>query len=536
MPFNTYDTERDFFSVAEAILGNYDCGHMMIRKGSAITQEKLSIKYETCRVITGGGLESELSEIENSEKCDTFICIVPLGLLSHVGGTRSEFSFINAVLNSIKKDGRLIAMLPSGLLTAPYAESLRTSILNKYRINSIIQLPNSAHGGVNGYVLDIENSYPKRIISYYSKKEYGNIYDLCMAIKENKPAFNVSVDMLTKRWDAQYLDPQYNDIRKKYLEKDTVRLGDLASVIPGTRIRRDEKYEKGEYLVLSPGLVSEGKINYRDNRAFFTELRKDDVFFLRAVLKDGDIVVCTDGKIRFLIYHQENQKVVAGHCFNIIRSSGNNQKQLQLYFSTTLGEESFNLQAQMLSVGVAYPHLTPRTLASFAVPNAKTLELAAKMQEIKNLINKIALLFESEGWEVIRKYKAINGISFDLALKTQGRVVGIVEARKNLPSDLERKKQTIRIAEEALKLSVIHFFILFIGNAMYSYKDNKFFRIPEIPTPTTYKQYIDQKEFYEDNTDDSDLKEIPGGAAPVADSYLILSAISNLGQMLEYSE
>ena len=44
--------------------------------------------------------------------------------------------------------------------------------------------------------------------------------------------------------------------------------------------------------------------------------------------------------------------------------------------------------------------------------------------------------------------------------------------------------------------------------------------------------YDKQEEFYVDNTEDSDVKEIPEGAAPISDSYLILSAISNLGQAL----
>jgi len=143
------------------------------------------------------------------------------------------------------------------------------------------------------------------------------------------------------------------------------------------------------------------------------------------------------------------------------------------------------------------------------------------------------MLFESEGWDVIKEYRPKNDcrLEFDIALKTRGKVVGVVEAKRNKALGADRKRSIKDSAEHALRIGNIQFFILFINDAMYRYKDNEFFRIPEIPTPLTYKKYDKQEEFYVSN-DDSDVKEIPEGTAPISDSYLILSAISNLGQML----
>lgn len=110
--------------------------------------------------------------------------------------------------------------------------------------------------------------------------------------------------------------------------------------------------------------------------------------------KQEDIIVCTDGKIRFLIYHAEEKKVIATHFLCIIRATAADKQQyLQLYFGTHLGEENFNLQAKMLSVGSTIHHLSSSNLSSFVIPDIQTLKTAAKMQESNNLINKVWLNF-----------------------------------------------------------------------------------------------------------------------------------------------
>ena len=50
MPFNTYDIERDFFTVVEEILRNQNCGYTLIRKGTAIIPESFNINYERLRL------------------------------------------------------------------------------------------------------------------------------------------------------------------------------------------------------------------------------------------------------------------------------------------------------------------------------------------------------------------------------------------------------------------------------------------------------------------------------------------------------
>ena len=528
--------EREFITVVEALLDNQDCGYTLIRNGEYITGETIKIRHDKCKEIIPSSIDNELLDINNSGKHNTIIGIVPIEIIRYTGETGNEFVYLETLLNSLNKKGRLIILVPSNFLTAPYTEGIRDTVLKKYRINSIIQLPSNSLGEMNGaYIIDLENSRPQSPVSYYTKSTYKNLYTMCTAIKNKKPSFEVPTDMLTKRWDAQYLDPAYNDIRKKYLAKDTVRLGDISDVIPGVIIRPEERKEKGEYLILSPELIAEGKINYLDEHASYTEERIDDKRFSKAVLKDGDIVVCTSGKISFLIFHDEGEKVVIGELFCIIRSSEDIQKYIQVYLNTSLGEESFNLQAQMLNVGVGFrTQLTPSILASFVVPNLNTLKFSASMQGIKDLIERVALLFENEGWEVLKEYKGKNNRAyFDLVLQTKGKVVGVVEIRRKYPSDESRKRSVIELAEKALSIEGVQFFILFINDAMYSYKDHEFFRIPEIPTPDKYTQFELPVDTYIDNSDDPDIKEIPQGVASISDEYKILSLLSRIEKKID---
>ena len=171
---------------------------------------------------------------------------------------------------------------------------------------------------------------------------------------------------------------------------------------------------------------------------------------------------------------------------------------LQLYFGTDLGKDNFNKQVEMLSGSALFSRLTESELSSIVVPNIKTLETAARIQESSNLINKISMLFESEDWEVIKEYrpKRDTRLEFDIALKTRGKIVGVVEAKRNNTLNAEEKRRIKESAEKALRIGNIKFFILFINDAMYRYKGGEFYRIPEIPKPTTYRQYDKQEDFY----------------------------------------
>ena len=542
--------ENAFLLITEALLKHHKSGRLLVTSPEA-TFNQFAITADECcyldfhhynnsdpislRREIQDSLHKEIEELQTLEgNFDTMICF-NAWLALHENKQIGK-SYLNAALRALDDGGRLIIPATHNFMRFPYWEETRNFILDNYHLSRVVY-PERRELGLAGIsIIEIINIRSDDSTHYYISSKFNSFNDMLSAVREKTSFIEVRKEVLKHRWAVQFVDPQYDQLRKKYLSKDTVKIQSLAQVMGGALIRPEERKEIGEYLILSPRLISDGKINYDDERAYYADF-KDERNFTRGILKEGDIVVCNldpSNKMNFFIYHEERIKVVAGMQFFIIRAEGENQRYLQLYFGTDLGKDNFNRQVEMLGGSVTLTRLTARELSSIVVPNIKTLETASRIQESNNLINKISMLFESEGWEVIKEYRPKNDcrLEFDIALKTRGKVVGVVEAKRNKALGADRKLSIKESAEQALRIGNIQFFILFINDAMYRYKDNEFFRIPEIPTPLTYKQYDKQEEFYVSNVDDSDVKEIPEGTAPISDSYLILSAISNLGQML----
>ena len=555
MKADLYTADKTFILVAEALLSNINCGKTLIRKHKSISRETLNISYTDCQEITAGNYNRELRYlryITSEEKFKTFICFPPMESCYPENDIDDEITYLFAALKALKRHGRLIIAIHADILTLDYAWYARLKIKDNYCISSIIEIPTSETDPYGLYILEIQNWYQEKAVDYYVPAKYNGTKEMISAIKNRQASFIINADLLGRRWDAKYHDPRFDDLRKKYLSKDTIRLGNLADVITGIKKEKINKQEEGEYLVLTYETITDGEIDYQNEQAIYVEGRLDREWFTESILREGDIIVCISGRIKFHLYHEKGPKVVASDDFCIIRANedskeylqdhlglrlgdDNNrlQQYLQLYFSTQIGEDNFNLQVQMLSEGASFVYLTKEALSSFFIPNYDSLAMAAKIQESSNLIKKISILFESEGWEVLKEYKESEvSAEFDIALKTQGRIVGVVETKLYQKLDNKDKERIRLLAEKALNIESVEFFIFFMNDEMYRYKNNEFFRIVEIPTPDNYKQYTGQDENYVANAEDTDIKEIPSGSAAITDAYLILSAISDLKQVL----
>ena len=545
---NTKITDEDvLLMIADAMLVNHNCGRLLVTSDESIVK-RTNITYDDCQCLSSHNyyqkdydktqkreirenIRKEIKELQAlAGSVDTFICFDSL-FAFHASKKLGEL-YLNTALLSLNNGGRIIIPVPHTFMRHSYWKDMRNHILILYCLSRVVYLASKELRLRGIGILEITNIRSDNSTQYYISSKFESIDDMLLAIREKKSFIEVKKDILKYRWAVRFIDPQFDELRKKYLSKDTVKIGSIAQVVSGAIIRANDRKETGEVLILSPRLIKDGKIVYQDDRAYYTDFR-DDRRFQKSILKEGDIVFCNldiSNKLNFFIYHEDRTKVVAGMHFFIIRAEGDKQRYLQLYFGTDLGKEDFSRQVEMLGGSATLTRLTARELSSIAVPNLKTLETAARIQESKNLINKISILFESEGWEVIQEYQPKNNCSleYDIALKTRGKVVGVVEAKRNNTLDANGKRRIKESAESALRIGNIQFFILFINDAMYRYKDSEFFRIPEIPTPITYKQYDEQEDFYVSSSDDSDINEIPQGVISVADAYLILSALTSI--------
>ena len=473
----------------------------------------------------------EIKAIAHSGQWDTMVIFQPIG--SHIG-ISNTLDYLDAILRALRPNGRLIIAITDNLLTANGYRDWRERVLRTCHLNSLIEMPYRNYDMRGICLIDLSMGRSSDdAIDYYAFGEETAFEDLLKKIRTKKPSFTVFEKDLHERWDASFLDPRFKDARRERASKDTIKLGDVADVIPGYYPHSEERKEQGDYLLLAPSLILNGSIRYDSERVLYVDNLNTGERFNRAVLLDGDIVVPCMGKIRFATFKQANQRVVANQNVSIIRPRPEYRDLVTLYFGTELGEESFNTQAEMLSRGVTN-HVSAADLRTFVIPDIKTLTLAARLQENRDYEDRIAMLFESEGWSVKREYHLGDGDGSiaDIALMAGERLVGIVETKRLAHVDDDAKLQVALAANHWQKAGV-RLFLLFIGDRMYRYENDGFYRIPDVPTPANYETYLQDLGEYPDDPLNSSIKEMPASHISPASNYAILSALENLTALAE---
>ena len=530
--------EEDFFAIADVILGDSVCGKMLKRTSSGFEASDLTqdaYRLDEASVASGLQLRDtitrEIKAITHSGQWDTMVFFPPIG--GHIG-VSNTVDYLDAILYALSPNGRLVIAITSNLLTANGYRDWRERVLRTCHLNSLVEMPYRNYDMRGICLIDLSMGRPSDdAIDYYAFGEEAVFEDLLKRIQTKNPSFTVTVKDLNERWDASFLDPRFKNTRRERESKDTMKLRDVADVIPGCFSQPDDRREQGEYLVLVPSLIHNGSIRYDDERATYVDCPGTDERFDRAVLRDGDIVVSCVGKIRFATFRQANQRVVANQNICIIRSKPECREQVNLYFGTKLGEESFNAQAEMLGRGIMN-HISVADLRTFVIPDIKTLTLAVKLQESRDYEDRIAMLFEAEGWSVEREYRlgSNNGVVADIALLTDDKLVGVVETKRLNHVDDEAKHQVAYVAN-SWRNAGVSLFLLFIGDKMYRFENGDFYRIPDVPTPSDYDAYLRDLSEYRDDPLNSSIKEMPETRVSPASNYAILSALENLTALTE---
>lgn len=529
--------EEDFFTLADTILGDSSRGRMLKRTSSGLEASELTqnaYRIDEASVAPELQLRDaitlEIKAIAHSGQWDTMVLFPPIG--GHIG-ISNTLDYLDVILRALNQNGRLIIAVPGNLLTANGYRDWRERVLRTCHLNSLIEMPGRNYDIRGIYIIDLTMERPSDAIDCYAFGEETAFEELLRRMQSKKPSFTVFEKDLHERWDASFLDPRFKDARRERASKDTIKLGDVADVIPGCFSQSEERKDQGEYLVLVPSLISNGSIRHDDERISYVDGSNTSERFERAVLQDGDIVVSCMRMIRFATFRQANQKVVANQNVCIIRSKPEYRELVTLYFGTKLGEESFNTQAEMLGRGTMN-HVSAADLRTFVIPDIKTLTLAARLQESHDYEDRIAMLFEAEGWKVERDYRlgGNNGVVADIALITDGKLVGVVETKRLNHVDGEIKQQVAYTANSWYNAGV-SLFLLFIGDKMYRYENGDFYRIPDVPAPTDYDAYLRDLSEYRDDPLNSSIKEMPETRVSPASDYAILSALENLTALAE---
>ena len=526
--------EDDFFAFADAILGNEERGKTLRRTSGGFEAPSYNPNIDRIEEASAAmelspreAILLEIKAIAHSGQWDTLVFFAPMGSKF---GVYNSADYINTTLHALSPNGRLIITMTSSMLVTSNSNSveLRQRILETCHLNRIIKLPDRNADMRGVYLVDLSMGRPSDSVEFYVFDEDESFADSLRRVRNGELSFTVNAKDMHERWDPGFLDPKFKDARRARDSKNTVKLGDLAEVFSGVPFHYLERKDEGKYLVLMPRLIWNGEIRYDDERICYTDVPKEGIRFRKAILQNGDIIVANTGKIRFAKYNRSDKKVIAEQNICIIRPKPEYRELVGLYFGTKLGEDSFNTQAEMLSFGFMN-RVTAGDLRTFVIPDTKTLALAARLQESKDLEDRVAMLFESEGWNVTRQYRHSGdpSITADIALMDGEQLIGIVETKRYDSNSSEAIAQLALAANEWRKQGA-RLFILFIGDKMYRYESDGVYRIPDVPKPSDYEDGRTVSIEYRPDPLNNAIKEVPKEQTSPASDYAVLSALEDL--------
>lgn len=535
------DIEVDFSSVADCLLGTTDQSRTLRIGTDGIFNETFGLvpfdpdgnsrqgsKTRLTQVEIDRMIAEDISLIQEYGSWDKVVCFVPPLFRGDLLA-----NYIEAVFGALKPGGRIILSLVGPLMYSerPQIKEMRRRILESCGIRSIVKMPRM-YAIANMYAIDFINGESRTKVDYYVLEEPESFDDFMQFLVRRKPTFTVSSNELCDRWDEVFLRPENEELRRSRRDANTMRLGDVANVMPGAFVSAVASAEEREYTVLTGANLRYGEIDLNVRRQQYADAQPNDVRFERATLRRGDIIVARiSERLKFAKYTNSDGKAVAQSSLIIIRPKQGFEEIVNLYFETTLGQKSLNSQAELIP-GM---QISTKDLRLFVIPDVRTLQLAARIQRHDRLDDRISLLFESEGWAVVSDYR-INGQDADtrvIGLKTGGSVVGIVECRRYIVLTDADRKRFASMAQRRVDAHELSLYLLFIGDKMYRYENGGFYRIPDIPTPDNYRDHLLDDQLYHDDHLDASIKEIAVRQTSLSSDYLVLSMLENLTTLAE---
>lgn len=290
------------------------------------------------------------------------------------------------------------------------------------------------------------------------------------------------------RIDANYFDPKYKDIRNLVQNRDTVKVGELADVFSGMMIPSQERKNYGDYLIIKPQYIFDGEVHLGNERKVFCSkaVIDSDRRGHRSILKKGDVLISTVGKINWAIYSGDDDFAVANQNVAIIRGNNEADEWLKLFFSSKTGIEYLESQLKFFSHCGVFRHVSVQNLASMAVPDIKMMKVTDRVKTAMDLEAKVAALFRDLGWDVRENY-GVNDFRYDLALFFNGTMRAVVEVKSYTESQINRDRRlAIQLAMCKEKVGDASVY-LFIDDEIYEYESGNLEQLTELPRPEKRK-------------------------------------------------
>ncbi len=330
-----------------------------------------------------------------------------------------EILFIEVCEKLLKPGGKVVIVLPNGILENSSLRYVREFILNKFNVISVVQLPQETFSptgtGINTSVVILQkkdvrkkqqNIFYSKItkIGYSSNRDYVatqintefkvsselNNEDASLVLREFQDFNNginkfknsyilKSENISSIRLDFKFYNPKYQKLKRNIKKGDYKRLGDLVDIETEKYITNLDKDTFVNYIEISD-------LNHQYSEITNSQKLKVSELPSRASfqIKTGDLITAVSGNSIGTEKHPS--ALVSNEFNNSIVTNGlaviKNFKVSKFYLIYFLNSEIFKEQIYRLRTGAAIPSITKENLENILVPLASE----SKINKIEELI------------------------------------------------------------------------------------------------------------------------------------------------------
>lgn len=371
-----------------------------------------------------------------------------------------EEAFIRKAFELCDDLGHVIVVVPYNVLNSSSFDSLRNEFQD--RLKAVIGFPSGfvRHSGIKTALLQFKKNGSEFV-------KMGLVEHEKDLEKSLESIFKIDLknDVINDRWDPEfYLNNQ--DIENQLSKHDSKELVELAEIISGKQIRKEELSEKGDFLFLRPSNIKDGALQITETSMFVLESNLNKRF-KNAIAQPKDIIISTIfNKLKLYIVKKEDPPIFVSGNMAIIRS--NFDDYILSYLKSEQGVELFSQQAERLRKGIVIPHVTLKDLKSIQIPilplsslnslGDNAIEEASKseLENLKSLLEN----YKQENNRLITENRSLkSGESFadnrlfkiekQLELLHQ-KVDTLLDMVKDLSTDFAKIKNLPREEEEKL--------------------------------------------------------------------------------------
>ena len=423
---------------------------------------------------------------------------------------RRETLYIEKCLDLLAENGRMVILCPQNILTTFAFRNVRERILRELSLEAVFDMNRISRAMDMEYsIIVVENKV--QIDQIYMTFSNGSADDVYFRYVQGEGGFFVESTEVYDRFDVSYYNPKYKESRNLIHRRDTVKLGDIADIFNGYGIPLQECKEFGDYLIIKPSHLHDGKVCIGNNRRAFCNKkyvvsnRRGE----RSVLKNGDVLISMIGKINWAIYRGEEDYAIADRNIAIIRGRSEYEEWLKLFFNTRTGFEYLESQLQFVSHCCTAPHISTRDFFDMYVPDIKIMKATESVNKEIELEAKVASLFRTLGWNVKEEYKE-KGFHYDLALFDQEIFKGVVEVKSYKSGQINNNQTMARQLRELKEKVEDAGVYLFVDDEIFEYIDGSLEQLLELPRPG--KREVTKEQSKNNQKESKDILPIEKGS------------------------